>query len=89
MIKTAYIFLLFALNNDYYYRIKKSMSLIQQQLPVNKSGDLKWSEMVAQNVKSLRYGAVEIIVQDSRVIQIKKTERVRLDNTAQRPEFTS
>jgi hypothetical protein len=65
------------------------MSLIQQQLPVNRSGDLKWSEIVAQNVKSLRYGVVEIIVQDSRVIQIEKTERVRLDNTGHRPEFTS
>jgi hypothetical protein len=65
------------------------MSLIQEQRPVKESEDLKWSEMVAQNVKSLRYGAVEIIVQDSRVIQIKKTERVRLGNTSQRPESTS
>jgi len=65
------------------------MSLIQQQQPVNRSGDLKWSEIVVQNVKSLRYGVVEIIVQDSRVIQIEKTERVRLDNVENRPEFTS
>jgi hypothetical protein len=65
------------------------MSLIQQQPPVNRSGDLKWLEIVAQNVKSLRYGVVEIIVQDSRVIQIEKTERVRLDNVENRPEFTS
>jgi hypothetical protein len=65
------------------------MSLIQEQRPLKESEDLKWSEMVVQNVKSLRYGAVEIIVQDSRVIQIKKTERVRLDNAAHRTESTS
>jgi hypothetical protein len=62
---------------------------IRQQLPVNKSGDLTWSETVAHNVKSLRYGVVEIIIHDSRVIQIEKTERVRLDKTGHRPEFTS
>jgi hypothetical protein len=39
----------------------------------------KWLELVAQQVKSLRYGVVEIVVHDSRVIQIEKTERLRLD----------
>jgi hypothetical protein len=57
------------------------MSQIQQKLPVNGNGDLKWLELVAQNVKSLRFGVVEIIVHDARVIQIEKTERVRLDKT--------
>lgn len=37
-----------------------------------------WLEVVQQHVKSLRYGSVEIVVQDSRVVQIEKTERVRL-----------
>jgi hypothetical protein len=45
-----------------------------------KSGDdLKWLELVIQHVGSLSYGVVEIIVHDSRVIQIEKTERVRLE----------
>ena len=44
------------------------------------AGDqLKWLELVAQQVKSLRYGVVEIVVHDSRVIQIERTERLRLD----------
>ena len=38
----------------------------------------KWLELVAQQVKSLRYGVVEIVVHDSRVVQIDKTERLRL-----------
>ena len=38
--------------------------------------------MVVKHVKSLRYGVVEIVVHDGRVIQIEKTERTRLDKTA-------
>jgi hypothetical protein len=52
-----------------------------------KSGDeLRWLELVIQHVGSLRYGVVEIVVHDSRVIQIEKTERVRLEKeTDNRP----
>jgi len=60
------------------------MSQIQQKTQVGESGDLKWLELVVQHVKSLRYGVVEIVVHDSRVIQIEKTERVRLDKTENR-----
>jgi hypothetical protein len=61
------------------------MSQIQQKAPVS-GGDAKWLELVVQHVKSLRYGVVEIVVHDSRVIQIEKTERVRLDKSESRPE---
>ena len=60
------------------------MSQIQQKVTANGTGDLKWLELVVQNVKSLRYGVVEIVVHDSRVIQIEKTERVRLDKAENR-----
>jgi len=43
--------------------------------------DPNWLEIVRQQVGSLRFGVVEIIVHDSRVTQIEKTERVRLDRT--------
>ena len=42
----------------------------------------EWLDMVVKHVKSLRYGVVEIVVHDGRVIQIEKTERTRLDKTA-------
>jgi hypothetical protein len=38
-----------------------------------------WLEVVRQQVGSLSYGAVQIVVHDSQVTQIEKTERVRLD----------
>lgn len=41
-----------------------------------------WLELVRQQVISLRYGAVEIVVHDARVTQIQRTERVRLDKPA-------
>jgi hypothetical protein len=63
------------------------MSQIQQKVPVV-SGDAKWLDLVVQHVKSLRYGVVEIVVHDSRVIQIEKTERVRLDKTDNRSDPT-
>jgi hypothetical protein len=39
-----------------------------------------WLELVLQQVSSLRYGVVQITVHDSRVTQVEKTERVRLDS---------
>ena len=44
--------------------------------------DLKWLEIIRQQVGSLQYGVVEITVHDSRVIQIQKTERLRIDKSA-------
>ena len=41
--------------------------------------DANWLEIVRQQVGSLRFGVVEIVVHDSRVTQIEKTERLRLD----------
>lgn len=44
-----------------------------------------WAELVRQQVGSLRYGAVEIVVHDARVTQLERSERLRLD----KPEFTA
>ena len=43
-----------------------------------------WLEIVRQQVESLRFGTVEIVVQDSRVVQIERTERVRLAKAGQK-----
>jgi hypothetical protein len=40
-----------------------------------------WLEIVRRQVVSLRYGVVQIVVHDSKVTQIEKTERVRLDKS--------
>jgi hypothetical protein len=38
-----------------------------------------WLELIAEQVASLRFGVVQIVVHDSRVVQIERTEKVRLD----------
>jgi hypothetical protein len=38
-----------------------------------------WLQVVQQQVTSLRFGVVQIVIHDSQVKQIEKTERVRLD----------
>jgi hypothetical protein len=58
------------------------MSDISQVIKGKSSDELKWLELVIQHVGSLRYGVVEIVVHDSRVIQIEKTERVRLEKNS-------
>jgi hypothetical protein len=42
---------------------------------------MAWLEIVRRQVSSLRFGVVQIVVHDSQVTQIDKTERVRLDRT--------
>lgn len=43
-----------------------------------KAGAANWLEIVRRQVASLRFGVVQIVVHDSQVTQIDKTERVRL-----------
>ena len=38
-----------------------------------------WVELVRNQVNSLRFGVIQIVVHDSRVVQIERTEKVRLD----------
>jgi len=38
-----------------------------------------WLDTVRRQVGSLRYGVVQIVVHDSRVTQIERTKRVRLE----------
>ena len=40
-----------------------------------------WLEIVRRQVGSLRFGLVQIVVHDSEVTQIDKTERVRLQKS--------
>jgi hypothetical protein len=41
-----------------------------------------WTDVIAQQVRSLRFGMVQIIVHDSKVVQIERTEKIRFPETA-------
>jgi hypothetical protein len=38
-----------------------------------------WLSVVTDSVKSIRYGVVQIVIHDSRVVQVERTERTRFD----------
>lgn len=38
-----------------------------------------WVEVVRQKVAGLRFGVVQIVVHDSRVVEIDRTERIRFE----------
>jgi hypothetical protein len=50
--------------------------------PVNKTESRcpEWVRLVQQSVGSLQFGVVQIVVHNSRVVQIEKTEKMRLDH---------
>jgi hypothetical protein len=38
-----------------------------------------WLEVVRQQVGSLRFGVVQIVVHEARVVQVERTEKVRFE----------
>ena len=38
-----------------------------------------WLSVVTDKVKTMRYGVVQIVVHDSKVVQIERTERTRFE----------
>lgn len=57
------------------------MSATSTKVNENRNQEADWLEIVRRQVGSIRFGVVQIVVHDSRVTQIDKTERVRLAKT--------
>jgi hypothetical protein len=49
-------------------------------MPGNTPSSPDWLELVRENVQSLRFGVVQIVVHDSKVTQIERTEKTRLQS---------
>ena len=43
------------------------------------TSSLPWLALVAEKVKQMRFGVLQIVIHDSRVVQIERTERTRFD----------
>lgn len=41
---------------------------------------------IARAVKGIKFGYIQVIIQDSRIVQIDKTEKVRLDKPSKGQE---
>ena len=44
-----------------------------------KGSQLSWIDILKEQVGSLRYGVIQIVVHDRNVVQIEKTEKFRFD----------
>ncbi|MFT3831484.1 MAG: YezD family protein [Opitutaceae bacterium] len=52
---------------------------INHAVPVVSAGP-EWLAVVREKVEGLRFGVVQIVVHDSKVTQIERTEKTRLDS---------
>jgi hypothetical protein len=48
------------------------------ELDKERSPDIE--QQILRAIKNVRYGSVEIIIHDSKVVQIERKEKIRLDN---------
>ena len=69
------------MNNDDILSRYFNMNATQTKTEADAGEKAGWLEIVRRQVGSLRYGVVQIVVHDSQVTQIEKTERVRLDKS--------
>ena len=61
---------------------KPILGCVMQAAPHKSEKPHNWLAMVAEQIATLRFGVVQIVVHDGRVVQIEKTEKVRLDKPA-------
>ena len=69
--------------------IKSNLATLLQEISMNtidnsvqlaaSARQENWLETVRSQVASLRFGVVQIVIHDSQVVQIERTEKVRLD----------
>jgi hypothetical protein len=59
--------------------MKTTMEQKSASEPARVAGE-SWLEVVRRQVGSLNFGVVQIVVHGARVVQIERTEKVRLEN---------
>lgn len=64
------------------------MSTQTSNIETELGNENSWLEVVRQQVKSLRFGVVQIVIHESRVVQIERTEKLRLDPAVASPTPT-
>ena len=50
---------------------------------------LSWLELVRRQVATLQFGVVQIIVHESKVVQVERTEKVRLSPSTAQTNLTA
>ena len=55
------------------------MQTTESGKPATSAQNDSWLEVVRQQINSLRFGVVQIVVHEARVVQIERTEKVRFN----------
>lgn len=53
--------------------------------PVAETADPQF-ESIRRHIASLRFGVVQVVVHEGRIVQVDRTEKFRLDSLVQRPQ---
>jgi len=61
---------------------KPILACVMQTAPNKLTKPHNWLEVVTEQIGTLRFGVLQIVVHDGRVVQIEKTEKVRLGKPA-------
>ncbi|MCC5833404.1 MAG: YezD family protein [Opitutales bacterium] len=48
--------------------------------PDSQAAEAEWQTIVADKVRSLRFGVVQVVVHEGKVTQIESTEKTRLES---------
>lgn len=59
------------------------MSLPRHEIPATSPEDAVYRRIereIREGLKEIRYGSIEIVIQDRKVVQIERREKVRLDD---------
>ena len=51
----------------------------ERNKPAGAASPRDWIQLVTKQVSTLRYGVVQIVVHDSQIVQVERTEKFRLD----------
>lgn len=57
--------------------------------PIDQWNDQEVEDTILRSLQGLRYGSVEIIVHDSRIVQIERKEKLRFDTNQARASMKS
>jgi hypothetical protein len=55
-----------------------------QATSMTRAGSLGWERAVLEAIRGLRFGSVEIVVHEGRVVQVETREKVRFEDAGRR-----
>jgi hypothetical protein len=58
---------------------RRPPSALAEPEPNSSNPDSAWLALVAEKARTMQYGVIQIVVHDSRVVQIERTERTRFE----------